>query len=157
MKATQLLHNVRQSLWLDNITRDLMNICRTHVVSLDQPVPSEAEHNELFTLGDMLSVDREDPARIACRRLDWEAFSQTQPERSRAILESTAAGEPLTSVAKKHRVSRSALQANKVTLAREIKEFMGAGILQESTQSPVWRNNLVAVREKCARKKTATF
>src|SRR5216684_7219468 len=25
MKATQLLHNLRQSLWLDNITRDLLN------------------------------------------------------------------------------------------------------------------------------------
>jgi transaldolase len=25
MKATQLFHNVGQSLWLDNITRDLIN------------------------------------------------------------------------------------------------------------------------------------
>jgi transaldolase len=25
MKATQLLHNVGQTLWLDNITRDLLN------------------------------------------------------------------------------------------------------------------------------------
>ena len=25
MKATQLLHNLGQSLWLDNITRDLLN------------------------------------------------------------------------------------------------------------------------------------
>lgn len=24
MKATQLLHNLRQSIWLDNITRDLL-------------------------------------------------------------------------------------------------------------------------------------
>ena len=25
MKATQLLHNLGQSLWLDNITRDMLN------------------------------------------------------------------------------------------------------------------------------------
>ena len=25
MKATELLHNLGQSLWLDNITRDLLN------------------------------------------------------------------------------------------------------------------------------------
>jgi len=27
MKATQLLHNLGQSIWLDNITRDLLDSC----------------------------------------------------------------------------------------------------------------------------------
>src|SRR5215470_14873785 len=27
MKATQILHNLGQSIWLDNITRDLLNSC----------------------------------------------------------------------------------------------------------------------------------
>jgi transaldolase len=29
MKATQLLHNLGQSLWLDNITRELLDIAAT--------------------------------------------------------------------------------------------------------------------------------
>ena len=58
-------------------------------------------------------------------------------------------------MAKKHRVSRSSIQTNKAMLAREIKEFMGEDILQQMAQLPAWKNNLVANRERTARKKAA--
>ena len=123
---------------------------RSRLESLDALVPLEGENNETFTLHDMLSNDHEDPAMIAARKLDWESFCETQPNRSVAILQYTAAGAPLTELAQKHRVSRSALQANKDTLAREIKQFMGEDILHETTRLPLWRDNLVANREKSA-------
>ena len=125
----------------------------TQVVSLEEPVPREGADHEAFTLGDVLSNDQEDPAMVAARRLDWEAFRQTQPARSQAILDYVAGGLPLTELARRHRVSRSAIQAHKEVLAREIKEFMGADILQVSTQPPLWRNGLVATRERKAWRK----
>ena len=33
MKATQLLHDLGQSLWLDNITRDLLTAARSSAIS----------------------------------------------------------------------------------------------------------------------------
>ncbi len=126
---------------------------RTRVVSLEELVPTEGADNETFTLGDVLSSDREDPAMIATRRLDWQSFCQTQPTRSRAILKSAALGEPLTKVAKKHRVSRSTIQMNKQTLAEEIRAYMGADILQQATRPPLWKHNLLVNPEKTAWKK----
>ncbi len=128
---------------------------RTQVVSLDEIVPMEGVDNETFTLGDVLSNDREDPGMIATRRLDWGSFCKTQPARNRAILRFTAAGEPLTKVARRHRVSRSSVQANKQALAREIRQFMGQDILKETARLPMWKHNLAANRERFAWRKGA--
>jgi hypothetical protein len=122
---------------------------RSHLVSLDEPV-SESADNEAFTLHDALASEHEDPAVRAARKLDWEAFIETQPARNRAILRCAATGEPLTKVAKAHRVSRSTLQDNKNALAAEIKGFMGEDILQECARLPLWRDSLAADREKSA-------
>ena len=125
----------------------------TQIVSLEEPVPMEGTDNETFTLADVLSTDQDDPAIVAGRRLDWEAFCATQPTRSNDILDYVAQGRHLTELAQKHRVSRSSIQNNKGNLAQEIKEFMGTDILQVSTQAPLWRNGLVATRERLAWRK----
>ncbi len=125
----------------------------TQVVSLDEIVLMGGIDNETFTLGDVLSNDREDPAMIATRRLDWDSFGQTQPLRNRAIIGCTAAGEPLTKLARRHRVSRSSIQSNKNALAREIKQFMGENILEQTARLPLWKHNLAANREKFAWRK----
>ena len=127
----------------------------TQVVSLDEVVPMDGIDNETFTLGDMLSNDSEDPGMIATRRLDWDSFCETQPLRNRAILQCTAAGEPLTKLARRHRVSRSSIQNNKNALAREIKQFMGEDILEETARLPAWKHNLAANRERFAWRKGA--
>jgi hypothetical protein len=127
---------------------------RTNLVSLDQVVRAEEDTDETFTLGDVLSTDEEDPAVIATRKLDWSAFCATQPERSQAILGCAATGGSLTGVARRHRVSRSAIEHNRQNLAREIRQFMGEDILTEVARPPAWKHNLVAAREKTAWKKT---
>jgi len=40
MKATELLHNLGQSLWLDNITRDLLDEALFFELALDDAVRS---------------------------------------------------------------------------------------------------------------------
>ena len=125
----------------------------TQLVSLEEVSLVEGENNESFTLGDVLSSDQEDPAMVAARRMDWEAFRETQPVRSKAILDCVAEGGCLTEVAQQHHVSRSSIQNNKAGLAQDIKEFMGEDILQVSTQAPLWRNGLVASRERTAWRK----
>ncbi len=128
---------------------------RTRLTSLEEVVASDLESGEeIFTFHDVLSRDQEDPATQAARELDWSSFSQTQPLRSRAILQYLAAGLPLTELAKRHRVPRSTLQANKDALARELKAFMGEDILREATRLPLWKNNLAVGRAKSAGKKT---
>lgn len=126
---------------------------RTQLVSLEERVPIKGVDNDVFTLGDVLSNDREDPAAVAARRLDWESFCEAQPARSQDILRYAARGEPLTELARKHGVSRSSLQSVKNTLAREIKQFMGEDILQETARLPLWKHNLAATREKTVWKK----
>ena len=126
---------------------------RTQLVSLEEVVPMQDENNEVFTLGDVLSNEHEDPAMITARRLDWDSFGETQTKRSNEIVRAMAEGRPLKEVAKKHRVSRSSIQSNKEMLAREIKGFMGDDILQQTARLPLWKNNLVANRERTAWKK----
>jgi hypothetical protein len=130
---------------------------RTQLVSLEEHTPGEGIDHESFTLGEVLSDDREDAGVIAMRRLDWKAFWDNQPVRSRAILACTAAGEPLTRVANAHGVSRSSIQGNKTVLAREIKEFMGYDILQETMRQPQWQQDLAAVRGKATRRNIARY
>jgi DNA-directed RNA polymerase specialized sigma subunit len=122
----------------------------TQVVSLEEPIPCQEHDNEVFSLGDMLSNDREDPGTVGARNLDWAAFCSDQPERNRAILKHAAAGEPLTEVANRYGISRSSIQTNKNRLAEEIREFMGEDILQECTQLPAWKCQLMAGRERVA-------
>ena len=44
MKATQLLHNLGQSIWLDNITRDLAD--QRHAQALHRRVVGDGAHFE---------------------------------------------------------------------------------------------------------------
>jgi hypothetical protein len=42
--------------------------------SFDEPVHEESELGEEFTVNDVLSLDDEDPAMKAARKMDWESF-----------------------------------------------------------------------------------
>jgi len=60
MKATQTLHDLGQSIWLDNITRDLLT---TGTLKLHQRVVGDGAHIESL---DLRSCDKERP-RVRCR------------------------------------------------------------------------------------------
>jgi hypothetical protein len=47
-------------------------------------------------------------------------------------------------------LSDSAIQGEKKKLALALAEFMGANVLSESTRQPLWRDNIMAGRERQA-------
>ena len=70
MKATQLLHNLGQSLWLDNITRDLLNtgtlkryIGELSVTDLSErvgcQVPNMSQHLAVLRSAGLVTTRRE--------------------------------------------------------------------------------------------------
>jgi len=101
-------------------------------------------------LADVFENEQEDPSMLAARRLDWEIFLSRQPRRGRTLLMVVAEGSTLRAVARLLGLSDSGVQEEKRKVARALKDYMGANILSESTRQPVWRNNIMAGRERQA-------
>ena len=64
----------------------------------------------------------------------------------------TVVGEGCTlrAIARMLGVSDSAMQGERRKVASALKDFMGADILAEVNRQPMWRNNLMAGRERQA-------
>jgi len=122
---------------------------RSRLTSFDEPAATDQENgDDIFMFGDVLSADQEDPATTAARNLDWEMFCASLNKRERTILLFVSEGKSFRDVAEEFGISDSAIQATKRTLAEAIREFMGADILVEVRNSPQWKNNLMATKEK---------
>src|ERR1039457_3868165 len=65
---------------------------RSLTTSFDEPVHEESELGEEFTVNDVLSLDDEDPAQKACRKIDWEFFLAGLTEREKSVVEFLLAG-----------------------------------------------------------------
>jgi hypothetical protein len=123
---------------------------RSSVVSMDAMLSSETDGEETLCLHDMLAAPVDDPALSASRRLDWASLLQELDAVAVAVLVCLGTGEPLTSLVKRLKRSRSALQAAKERLASAVREHLGQDILKEIQELPLWRHNLVATRERSA-------
>lgn len=121
---------------------------RSGVVSLDAPLTSEADGEEIMCLHDALAAQIDDPATLASRRLDWEKVIQNLDEMAVRVLVCLAIGEPLTSLVPNLKRSRSALQVDKNRLAVVVRQHLGEDILQQVQELPRWRHNLLASQEK---------
>ena len=122
----------------------------TEIVSMEDEIPVE---DECMTLHDCLSTNTEDPATIATRNLDWDAFCAALSPTRVAVLKGLADGETLREVGNQRQVSDSTLQHHRQRLAVTIREFMGEDILVEAGKMPHWKDGLVANRERVARKR----
>ena len=122
---------------------------RCRVESLDQPIPGEAEGDDLC-LHDVLAGQSADPAAEAAKRLDWQALVDSLDALARKVLDCLMAGEDLTTLVPTLKRSRSSLQNDKARLARLAIEHLGADILKEVQRLPQWRDGIVAGREKMA-------
>jgi DNA-directed RNA polymerase specialized sigma subunit len=123
---------------------------RSTTTSFDEPVHEESELGEEFTVNDMLSIDHEDPAEKAARRLDWDEFLSSLTEREQLLVECMLAGKNRVQAARSIGVSTWTITHDKMDLARKILEFMGADILVMIAKIPGWKNNLNAERELLA-------
>jgi hypothetical protein len=123
---------------------------RSTVVSLDAPMHSEGDGEEIMCLHETLASRVEDPAIAATRRLDWGPLVESLDHNSREVLACLVIGEDLTTLKSKLRRSRSAIQMDKEKLARIVRDRLGEDILIRVQEQPRWRDNIEATREKLA-------
>ena len=119
--------------------------------SMEAPMaPDDDFPDDMFTLGDLLASEAEDPSETAARNLDWQAFLATLDERTLAVLECMADGVRLQEVATRHGVCRNTVQSWRNQLTELVRGFMGADALRMIQRTPLWRETLAAVREQLA-------
>ena len=150
--AVKLTKSGRRS--TSNCKTDVMHpgtqLCgRTRVVSLDEPLGTD-DLGESITLADIFDNKQDDPCMLAARNLDWKTFYGRQTRRGRRLLAAVAEGSTLRHGARLLGLSDSGIQLEKKKLALALAEFMGANILAEVNQQPMWRNNIMAGRERQA-------
>ena len=92
--------------------------------------------DESLTLGEILPARDDDPATLACRRLDWDSVIQKLDAITKAVLLCLATCEELTGLVKRFRKSRSMIQNHKDRLARLIKAHLGEDILRQVQEQP---------------------
>jgi hypothetical protein len=122
---------------------------RARVVSFDEPLGFD-EAGDSITLADVFDNQQDDPSTLAARNLDWETFYGRQTRRGRRLLAVVAEGSTLRHGARLLGLSDSAIQGEKRKLALALAEFMGASILADCTRPPMWRDNIMASRERQA-------
>ena len=119
----------------------------TRLHSLNEVVAEDECGVEIFELQDVISNDREDPATVAARQLDWDAFLNQLSRIEKLVVEFLSAGKTLRDVARKVGVSDSAMQTYRRKIAVKLLEFMGADVLRDLAIMPGWRINLDCERE----------
>jgi len=122
---------------------------RSTINSLEETVAGD-EGNEIFQIHDVLSIDKEDPAQKAARKMDWDEFLGSLTEREQLLVKCMLDGENRTQAARSIGVSTWTITHDKTRLAEKIVEFMGADILVTIARIPGWKNNLNANRERLA-------
>ena len=120
------------------------------VLSFEEPVGSDPETGEAVALGDMLAGDDVDPSVAAARNIDWEDFLRGHDRRYTAVVMTAVNGKPLRSLKKRFRVSDSGISGLKHRLAADVREAMGADVLDEVCRKPRWHGSLVVEHEKAA-------
>jgi len=122
---------------------------RTRVVSFDEPLGID-EAGDSITLADVFDNGPDDPSMQTARNMDWETFYGKQTHRGRKLLAVVAEGSTIRKGARLLGLSDSGIQLEKRKLALALAEFMGANILAEVNRQPMWRNNIMAGRERQA-------
>jgi len=122
----------------------------TRLHSLSEVVSENEYGVEIFELQDVISDDREDPATIAARKLDWDSFLDQLSRIEQLVVEFLSAGKTLRDVARKIGVCDSTMQTHRRKIAQKILEFMGADVLRDLAITPGWRINLDCERESKA-------
>ncbi|MGH7973392.1 MAG: hypothetical protein ACREIC_32140 [Limisphaerales bacterium] len=123
---------------------------RSRMVSLDEPLGTEAESEDALCLHDMLAARSADPGHEAAKRLDWQPLVAALDAKAREVLLCLVEGGELTSLVPKLKRSRSSLQSDKARLACLVREHLGQDILQQVQESPRWVINVTAKRERLA-------
>ena len=120
---------------------------KTAVHSLNEVAGEDESGADVFELQDVIADGHEDPATIAARNLDWDAFLDQLSRIEKLVVEFLCAGKTLRDVSRKVGVSDSAMQTYRRKIAGKILEFMGADVLADIARMPGWRISLDCERE----------
>jgi FixJ family two-component response regulator len=84
------------------------------------------------------------------RNLDWQDLYAQLPPPEKAIITLMVQGKSGSAMARKLKVTVSAIQTGKRHLAKAIVELMGPDILLQVRKLPRWRDSINASRERLA-------
>ena len=122
----------------------------TRLHSLNEVVAEDECGFEIFELQDVISNDREDPATVAARKLDWDSFLARLSQIEQMVVEFLCAGKSLRDVAQQVGVCDSTMQRHRRQIGVKVLEFMGADVLRDIVHEPGWRISLDCERESQA-------
>jgi hypothetical protein len=115
--------------------------------SLSEVVNQNDAGEEIFELHDVVASDTEDPATIAARNIDWQAFAGSLTKLEKLLIECLLSGQSLTDAAKRARVHYSTMINYRQKLAVKLLDFMGSDILRDIACTPHWRIGLDCERQ----------
>ena len=121
---------------------------KSRALSLEEPVGLNQETGETVALGDLLAGTHEDPASAAARNIDWAEFLDGHDDRYAAMVQCAIAGRPMNDLKRKFRVSDSSLSTYRRNLATDIREMMGADVLEMVCRRPRWQANVEVEYER---------
>lgn len=126
-------------------------------LSLEEAVGLCAETGETIALGDLLAGAHEDPASAAARNIDWAEFLNEHDDRYTAMVRCAVSGQPMNKLKRKFRVSDSTLSTFKRNLAADIRETMGADVMEVVCRRPCWQAGIDAEweRQRCHHERRA--
>jgi len=110
--------------------------------SFSEVVAGDDGQGEPLALQDVISNDREDPATVAARKMDWDRFLDQLSRVERIVVEFLSAGKTLREAGRKVGVSDGTMQAYRKKIAAKALEFMGADVLRDLGHLPSWRIDL---------------
>jgi hypothetical protein len=109
--------------------------------SFSEVVSQSEAGDEIFELADVVSVDSEDPATIAARNLDWDAFLHSLSKPEQILIDSLANGYSAGDAARLAGVSSWTMNQLRRNLAAKVVAYMGEDILSEIARIPGWRTD----------------
>jgi len=113
-------------------------------------VVSVVEGDEIFELQDVISQDEEDPAEIACRKIDWDNFISQLSLEEMLVITFLLIGNSFREAGREIGWSDSMMQTCRKSIGRKILDFMGSDILADIVRRPGWKIGLECERERLA-------
>lgn len=123
---------------------------KSSLLSMEDEIGYDPELDTPITLGELLASEHEDPSMIATRDIDWEMFLASHDYRYGILLKGMAEGRTLKETAKTENELYSRFYTLRNRMAEEVREYMGAEAIAESTRTPRWKASINRDRERAS-------
>ena len=121
---------------------------KTAVISMETEVAYDPETCEPIRLGEFLACHQDDPSTRACRNIDWDEFIDSHDYRYGVLIRDVAVGVTVLDRAKENGERYSQVRSLKDKMESDLREYLGADAVADSTKKPRWYGDLHAERER---------